>query len=283
MAPSPRRRSRAAEVAAKAVLDEALESFCRGAWDVAYGSSGTVGAVGEILAAAGQPAGRIQRADLDWLQERLLRAQSADRVRLDGLKEDRRPVIGGGISVLRAVFDLLEIDEMRVAQGALRQGVLYDLVDRETAGDRPARRHRARFDAALWRGRRPGRARAPGGLCAVCPAAPAATPAQRCASCSGRRSCTNRLPHRPQRLPPARRLHPRQHRRRRLCHARNAPPGPAGAGPPRQAAAKSKPSWAMPARHCRCCACAWPLRCATRGATPMSRGWRSRNKGSASC
>ncbi|NMM79838.1 exopolyphosphatase [Acidovorax sp. SRB_14] len=121
----------AAEVAAKAVLDEAQESFCRGAWDVAYGSSGTVGAVGEILAAAGQPAGRIQRADLDWLQERLLRAQSADRVRLDGLKEDRRPVIGGGISVLRAVFDLLEIDEMRVAQGALRQGALYDLVDRE--------------------------------------------------------------------------------------------------------------------------------------------------------
>ena len=40
-------------------------------------------------------------------------------------------VIGGGISVLRAVFDLLDIDEMQVAQGALRQGALYDLLDRE--------------------------------------------------------------------------------------------------------------------------------------------------------
>ena len=120
-----------AEVAAKAVLDEALSVYRRETWEVAYGSSGTIGAVGDILAAAGRPAGRITRADLDWLQEQLLRAQSACRVRLDGLKEDRRPVIGGGISVLRAVFDLLDIDALNVAQGALRQGALYDLLDRE--------------------------------------------------------------------------------------------------------------------------------------------------------
>ncbi len=120
-----------AEVAAKAVLDEALSVYRRETWEVAYGSSGTIGAVGDILAAAGRPAGRITRADLDWLQEQLLRAQSASRVRLDGLKEDRRPVIGGGISVLRAVFDLLDIDALNVAQGALRQGALYDLLDRE--------------------------------------------------------------------------------------------------------------------------------------------------------
>jgi len=35
------------------------------------------------------------------------------------------------LSVLRAVFDLLEIDQMQVAQGALRQGALYDLLSRE--------------------------------------------------------------------------------------------------------------------------------------------------------
>ncbi|MDD2712055.1 MAG: Ppx/GppA phosphatase family protein [Simplicispira sp.] len=120
-----------AEIAAKAVLDEALSVYRRDTWEVAYGSSGTIGAVGDILTASGRPAGRITRTDLDWLQEQLLRAQSASRVRLDGLKEDRRPVIGGGISVLRAVFDLLEIDTLNVAQGALRQGALYDLLDRE--------------------------------------------------------------------------------------------------------------------------------------------------------
>jgi exopolyphosphatase/guanosine-5'-triphosphate,3'-diphosphate pyrophosphatase len=121
----------AAEIAAQAVLDEALGTYQRDTWDVAYGSSGTAGAVGDILAASGWPEGQITREGLDWLYERLLRAQHCDRVRLDGLKEDRRPVIGGGVSVLRAVFSLLNINCMHVAQGALRQGALYDLVARE--------------------------------------------------------------------------------------------------------------------------------------------------------
>jgi len=124
----------AAEIAAKAVLDEALATFRPDAWDIAYGSSGTAGAVGDILSAAGGSPGLITRDGLNWLRERLLRAQSADRLRLDGLKEERRAVIGGGISVLRAVFDLLDIHEMHVAQGALRQGALYDLLDREQPG-----------------------------------------------------------------------------------------------------------------------------------------------------
>ena len=120
-----------AEIAAKAVLDEALDTYRRDAWDVAYGSSGTVGAIGDILAGLGETPGTITRAGLDLLLDRLLKAQSADRVRMDGLKEDRRAVIGGGVSLLRAIFDLLGIERMEVAQGALRQGVLYDLLDRE--------------------------------------------------------------------------------------------------------------------------------------------------------
>lgn len=120
-----------AEIAAKAVLDEALNAYRPDTWDVAYGSSGTIGAVGDVLAAAGWPAHTVTRDGLDWLLDRLLTAKSADRVKLDGLKEDRRAVIGGGVSVLRAVFELLGIQEMQAAAGALRHGVLYDLLDRE--------------------------------------------------------------------------------------------------------------------------------------------------------
>ena len=120
-----------AEIAAKAVLDEALNAYQRDTWDVAYGSSGTVGAVAEALVAAGWPPGRIDRAGLDWLLECLLKAQSVDRLRLDGMRDDRKAVIGGGISVLLAVFDLLEIEQLQVADGALRHGVLYDLLDRD--------------------------------------------------------------------------------------------------------------------------------------------------------
>lgn len=120
-----------AQIAAKAVLDESVNAYHASAWDVAYGSSGTIGAVSDVLTAAGWPEGLVTRQGLDWLLERLLKAQNADRLKLDGMKDDRRPVIGGGVSVLMAVFALLNIDEMQAAQGALRHGVLYDLLDRE--------------------------------------------------------------------------------------------------------------------------------------------------------
>lgn len=120
-----------AEIAAKAVLEEALDAYPRDSWDVAYGSSGTIGAVADVLGAAGWPAGCINRDGLQWIHERLLDARSADRLRLPGLKDDRRPVIGGGVSVLRAVFDLLGVEQMNSAQGALRHGVLYDMLDRK--------------------------------------------------------------------------------------------------------------------------------------------------------
>ena len=123
-----------AEVAAQAVLDEALQVFSRGAWDVAYGSSGTAGAVGSLGAMLGMKSGTITRKGLGALREMLLQARTADNLRIDGMKEDRRPVIGGGVAVLLAVFHLLDIDEMQVAQGALRQGALYDLLDRDHPG-----------------------------------------------------------------------------------------------------------------------------------------------------
>lgn len=124
---------KAAEIAAKAVLDEALTSYARDQWDVAYGASGTIGAVGDVLAMAGGAPGVVTRSGLDWLLERLLKAGNADKLRIEGMREDRKAVIGGGVSVLRAVFDLLEITEMRVAQGALRHGVLYELLERDDA------------------------------------------------------------------------------------------------------------------------------------------------------
>ena len=120
-----------AEVAAKAVLDEALESFPSNAWDVAYGSSGTVAAVAEALQGAGWPTDVVTREGLNWLKEQLISLGHVDKLRLEGLREDRKAVIGGGLSVLNAVMDLFGIHELKVTPGALRHGVLYDLIERE--------------------------------------------------------------------------------------------------------------------------------------------------------
>ncbi len=123
-----KRTFQTAEIAAKAVLDEALTLYAPSQWEVAYGSAGTVNAIADVLAAAGWPAGSISQDGLDWLLERLIAAQSADRVRLAGMKEDRKAIIGGGLSILRALFELLGIQTLQQTTGGLRHGLLMDML-----------------------------------------------------------------------------------------------------------------------------------------------------------
>lgn len=117
-----------AEIAAESFLDAIADTYRREYWDVAYGASGTFGAIADILTLEGFKAGQITKKGLDWLRHELVRAKYADRVKLAGLKEDRKAVIGGGLSVMLAIFDLLNIETLIVADGALRHGLLYDMV-----------------------------------------------------------------------------------------------------------------------------------------------------------
>jgi exopolyphosphatase/guanosine-5'-triphosphate,3'-diphosphate pyrophosphatase len=87
--------------------------------------------VSEALTQAGWPADRVTKEGIDWLKAQLIRIGHVDKLKLDGLKEERKAVIGGGLSVLSALLDLFSIEELMVTPGALRHGVLYDLLDRE--------------------------------------------------------------------------------------------------------------------------------------------------------
>lgn len=124
-----------AQVAAAAELEEAIAGFSSVSWDEAFGSSGTVGAVCEILRAQGLTDGTITADALLKLRHELLAAGEIKRIRLPGLKPDRQEVLAGGVAVLSAVFDTLGVREMRLARGALRLGVLYDLLGRTEHND----------------------------------------------------------------------------------------------------------------------------------------------------
>ena len=120
-----------AKVAAQAVLEEALVMYPRDLWDKAYGASGTVGAVADVLQLAGWTPGQITRDGLAWLIQCVQAAQHFSRLRLEGLKEDRRAVIGGGLAVLAALFEQFDIEALHVAQGALRHGAMHELMERD--------------------------------------------------------------------------------------------------------------------------------------------------------
>ena len=128
-----------AKIAAESFLDAVADVYNHQYWDVAYGASGTVGAIADILALAGFKQGQITKKGLDWLCNELIRAKHVDRVKLDGLRDDRKAVIGGGLSVVMAVFDLLKIDTLIAANGALRHGLLYDMVAESTEDMRDIR------------------------------------------------------------------------------------------------------------------------------------------------
>jgi exopolyphosphatase / guanosine-5'-triphosphate,3'-diphosphate pyrophosphatase len=130
---------RSAQVAAGAELEEALEPFAATHWKEALGSSGSVGAVSQLLIASQVTDGRITPDALRWLMQKCLRAGQVDKLDLPGLKEDRRAVIAGGLSILYTLATHFGIDELKPARGALRQGVIFDLDERlEAAADRPA-------------------------------------------------------------------------------------------------------------------------------------------------
>jgi exopolyphosphatase/guanosine-5'-triphosphate,3'-diphosphate pyrophosphatase len=119
-----------AVIAAQAEFEEAQDVFHATHWDTAYGSSGTIGATAEILRVNGVTGGEITEQGLAWCRDQLLRAGTVSRLKLEGLKEDRKPVFAGGLAVLTAVFGTFGVDQMHAADGALRQGVLFDLLGR---------------------------------------------------------------------------------------------------------------------------------------------------------
>ena len=121
---------RAAQVAAGAELEEALQPFARSNWAQALGSSGTAGAVSQLLLANGVTDGRITPEALRWCMERCLEAGHIDRINLTGLKADRRAVLPGGLAILYTLATHFDINSLLPAKGALRQGVIIDLHDR---------------------------------------------------------------------------------------------------------------------------------------------------------
>jgi exopolyphosphatase/guanosine-5'-triphosphate,3'-diphosphate pyrophosphatase len=124
-----RKRWKRAELEAMQELEHLQVRFRELGWQQAVGSSGTVRAVSNVARAAGWSNGEITLPVLERLRDTLLEA-GLPLPRLDGLSAERAPVFPGGVAVLLAVFRSLGIERMEVAGGALREGVLYDLLGR---------------------------------------------------------------------------------------------------------------------------------------------------------
>ncbi|MGE5617147.1 MAG: exopolyphosphatase [Bacillota bacterium] len=121
---------KAAELAAREQVQTLASRFEKTGWREAVGSSGTARSLAEIMHENGLDDRGITASGLDWLKDRLIEAGDLKKVSLPGLREERVPVIAGGAAIMSGVFGELGLKRMTVADGALRQGVLWDLLGR---------------------------------------------------------------------------------------------------------------------------------------------------------
>lgn len=125
-----------AEIAARREVEAIARQYRQTGWKYAYGSSGTAKALAAILPATGLSAAGITRDGLLKLKDRLIRAGTVDSAKLLDIRVDRASVLPGGLAIMLAIFRELDVEIMHAADGALRVGVLYDLLGREAAFDK---------------------------------------------------------------------------------------------------------------------------------------------------
>lgn len=130
-----RKRFNKARNFAGAELEPHQGRFRALSWEEAIGASGTIRAVHNVVHLARRAHGGITLESLEWLVETMIRAGELSQLKLPGLDAERLPVFPGGVCIVLSAFEALGIDRMRVADGALREGLLYDLIGRIRHGD----------------------------------------------------------------------------------------------------------------------------------------------------
>ncbi|ANF82458.1 exopolyphosphatase [Acinetobacter sp. NCu2D-2] len=141
-----------AMTAARKEISGIVNTYKSAGWEAVVGSSGTIKACRQICVNMGWSNDKqeLTREGLDKLKDKLLKYKHVSDMEFEGLKEDRRAVLPAGIAILYAVFEVLNIKSLVYSDGALREGVMYDLLGRfqhEDIRDRSVHALMGRYNA----------------------------------------------------------------------------------------------------------------------------------------
>ena len=110
---------------------ESIEAiYKKTGWDVVLGASGTISAIRDVVQAQGWCENGITANALSMLVDALIAIGDSQAIAFEGLSEHRKPVFASGVAVLLGIFDALNLDRINVSSGALREGLLFDLIGR---------------------------------------------------------------------------------------------------------------------------------------------------------
>ena len=126
-----------------------VKAFFRGATDVqAIGTSGTIRATEAVARELGLSDEGLTLDIVEQLIDKVLEFESVSAISLNGLSERRAQVWPGGLSILAELIHVLKIEHLKISDGAMREGLLYDLLGRlqhEDARERTVYAMEARY------------------------------------------------------------------------------------------------------------------------------------------
>ncbi|NKB36157.1 MAG: exopolyphosphatase [Gammaproteobacteria bacterium] len=124
------KQMRKAMLFAQQELESIQAAYNKKGWDAVLGSSGTILAVDSIVREKGWSESGITSSALKKLRTNLIETGSFEDFDFEGLSDNRKAIFAGGVAILSAAFEALEIKTMSVSDGAVREGLLYDLIGR---------------------------------------------------------------------------------------------------------------------------------------------------------
>lgn len=124
-----------AVMTARTELAAIESSYRKKGWDNVVGASGSVKAIEGALQDNGWFKDAIDLPGLHKLRDRLLTFNSLDAIDIPGIKADRRHILPSGLAILIAIFEQLGIKTAHYSDGAMREGILYDLLGRHVHED----------------------------------------------------------------------------------------------------------------------------------------------------
>jgi len=137
------KRLERARTAVRLELEPVQEAYRKMGWLQVFGSSGTVRVISDVLHRLNPDSPHITLDNLNGLAERVVAAGHVDELDLADVDAERAPVFPAGLAILLEVVENFGIDRVRVAEGAMREGLLYDLMGRFTNEDARVRSVRA--------------------------------------------------------------------------------------------------------------------------------------------
>ena len=146
------KRFERARLAVRLELRPVAAAFRRRGWKRAIGSSGTVRAARDVAQELRLCDGGVTLAAVEAIIDEVIKARRVEDLALPGLGADRAPVFAGGMAILAEVMSSLRVERLDISSGALREGLLYDMLGRlhdEDARERSIRAMQRRYHVDL--------------------------------------------------------------------------------------------------------------------------------------